>query len=263
MKSWDDYFWPGTRVLANKLGARDPAELAAKEAARTSRREHEIRSGSVDVERTFDAPHLQALHRHLFGDVYDWAGQFREVPMSKGRVHFADVDQIAGYLADAARVVAATPWPELGREEFADHAAQVYAPINFAHPFREGNGRAAKVFLSQLAEQTAYDFDFAAIDPRLWNQQSAFSTPDVGERAPHHTELTPVFAQIMIDRPAPAAPAADVDAALRAARLAGRDHPTNPRRAGTPSPGNAPQSTSYRPAAHYRTDPGRDTGPGR
>ena len=74
MRSWDDYFWPGTTVLANKLGITDPDTLRVKEAARTTRREQELRAGTVDLPRTFDADHLKALHQHLFQDVYEWAG---------------------------------------------------------------------------------------------------------------------------------------------------------------------------------------------
>lgn len=264
MRSWDDYFWPGTTVLANKLGITDAGKLAAAEHVLTSAAVRDILDGVIEVPHTFDAAHLQALHQHVFGEVYEWAGEFRQVPMSKDGVAFADVNRIPVYLRDAERVVKEVPWPQLSAEEFADQTARVYANINFAHGFREGNGRVGKLFVAQLAEKTAYAFDFEAIDPRLWNQQSRFSVPDLGEHTPHHHELTPVFARIMIDRPTPSPAVTDVNEAARAAaRFATRDHPTNPRRAATrPTTGQGPSSTSYRPPAHYRRDPGRDNGTG-
>ncbi|WP_020109762.1 Fic family protein [Nocardia sp. 348MFTsu5.1] len=265
MRSWNDYFWPGTTVLANKLGTQDPAALSAKESARTSRRAREIAAGVVKIPRTFDAEHVKALHGYLFQDVYEWAGNYREVNMSKDGIAFAEVGQIDSYLSDVARLTKDVPWADLEPHELTDLTARVYANYNHAHPFREGNGRVGKLLIGQLTETTGYDFDFNAVDPRIWNQQSAFSGPDLGERTPHHEELTPVFKQIMIDRPAPqrAAPSA-IEAALRAARFSGRDHPTAARQAGIrTTAGQGPQSTAHRPTAHYRRDPGRDNASGR
>lgn len=141
MRSWDDYFWPGTTVLANKLGITDAGKLAAAEHVLTTAAVRDILDGVIEIPHTFDAAHLQALHQHVFGEVYDWAGEFRQVPMSKDGVAFADVNRIPVYLRDAERVVKEVPWPQLSAEEFADQAARVYANINFAHGFREGNGR--------------------------------------------------------------------------------------------------------------------------
>lgn len=260
MTRWDDYFWPGTTVLRNAKGLTDQDQLNQYEYFRTAVREQEIRSGSVPIDRTFDASHLKALHRHLFQDVYEWAGHYRDVPMQKDRLPFADPSRIDTYLDDAAYIVGHVQWNEIERTDFVDKAAGVYAHINTAHPFREGNGRAAKLFMSQLAEPTSYDFDFQAIAPAVWNQSSALSRPDRGAYTPAHRELIPVFKHITIDRPKtpPASPISD--AALRAARLVSRDHPTDARQAGTRSAGQGPPSTSYRPPAHYRRDPGRDTG---
>ena len=74
MRSWDDYFWPGTTVLANKLGITDAGKLAAAEHVLTSAAVRDILDGVIEVPHTFDAAHLQALHQHVFGEVYDWAG---------------------------------------------------------------------------------------------------------------------------------------------------------------------------------------------
>ncbi len=71
--------------------------------------------------------------------------------------------------------------------------------------FREGNGRASKLFLAQLADQTRFDFDFDAVHPDVWNQRSMLTRPDLGQYLPHHRELLPVFDHITIDRPHAAA----------------------------------------------------------
>lgn len=260
MRGWNDYFWPGTTVLINKPGLTDQTQLDQFEAFRAAVRDQEIRSGTVAIARTFDAKHLQALHGHLFVDVYDWAGQYREVEMSKGRLPFATLDRIESYLADTTHIIATTTWPELDRAAFVEQSAKVYSYVNSAHPFREGNGRAGKLLLSQVAEMTRYDLDYAKIDRALWNQQSQFSRPDLGQYTPHHHELVPVFDRITIDRPGP--PPADprFQAAREAAKFTRRDHPTHPRDATrAPEPTSRGAGTPPAPGRSPGPRPGRDT----
>ncbi len=71
---WDDYFWPGTTVLANTLGVTDAGALLRVEYLYAAQRQQEITDGHLAVPATFDADHLKAVHAHLFGDVYEWAG---------------------------------------------------------------------------------------------------------------------------------------------------------------------------------------------
>ncbi len=136
MKTPADYFWPGTTVLANKLGIYDADELAAAEYVLTTAAEYDIRAGIIDIPRTFDAAHLDAIHLELFGEIYDWAGQHREVNMSKGGLEFADVTRIDSYLADTAHIIAGTDWPALERPAFVEETARVYSYVNTAHPYR-------------------------------------------------------------------------------------------------------------------------------
>lgn len=196
-----EYFWPGTTVLINKLGIRPADELAAAEYVLTTAAERDIRAGIIDIPRTFDGAHLDAIHRELFGEIYEWAGQHRGVNMSKGGLEFADVTRIDSYLADTAHIIAGTNWPHLERAAFVEEAARVYSYVNTAHPYREGNGRASKLFLAQLAEQTRFDFDFETVHPDVWNQRSMLTRPDLGQYLPHHREMLPVFDHITIDRP--------------------------------------------------------------
>lgn len=71
---WDDYYWPGTTVLANKLGHHNQHDLSGEEYIWTAAREELVRNGTAQIQRTFDAEHLRALHGYLFQDVYEWAG---------------------------------------------------------------------------------------------------------------------------------------------------------------------------------------------
>ncbi|MGK9274325.1 Fic family protein [Williamsia sp. D3] len=186
---WDDYYWPGTTVLANKLGHHNQHDLSGEEYIWTAAREELVRNGTAQIQRTFDAEHLRALHGYLFQDVYEWAGQYREVNMSKDGKPFAHRHDIDHYLAAAATTAAETSWATVDRGEFADQSAVIYTLINHAHPFREGNGRAAKLFMAQIAEQSAYDYNFTAIDPYVWNMRSGMSRPEAGRL--HHPARRP------------------------------------------------------------------------
>jgi cell filamentation protein len=79
----DPYIYPGTNVLCNRLNIRDVADFAEREAALGA-----IRIAQLErrfIHGNYDLAHLQATHRHIFGDVYPWAGELRTVRISKGR----------------------------------------------------------------------------------------------------------------------------------------------------------------------------------
>jgi cell filamentation protein len=160
----DPYVYPGTDVLCNRLDIRDAADLAEREAALSA-----IRIAQLERRRIpggYDLAHLQATHRLIFGDVYPWAGELRTVRIGKGGNLFALPEHIDPYLrglfADLAREGLLRG---LGRERFVERLAHYYAELNAVHPFREGNGRAQRAFLGQLAE--------AADHPIVWTRLDA------------------------------------------------------------------------------------------
>jgi cell filamentation protein len=94
----DPYVYPGTTILRNKPGIKDAAQLDAFERHVTTQRAAEgIPAGC------FDLSHLQSIHRHLFQDVYDWAGQVRTVELSKGGDQFMFRHYIHTGIADIHR----------------------------------------------------------------------------------------------------------------------------------------------------------------
>ena len=213
--TWESYFYPetysrstGQGVMRNLFGVRHADVLRDMEYAATMTRQLELGSGRVRIERNYDAGHLRAIHGYLFQDVYQWAGQFRTVGISKGVTAFADPGsgELERYLADVHLLAAGTDWQGLDRAGFIDRAARVFAYLNQAHPFREGNGRTAKVFMAHVAEQSRYRLVFAWVSPEAWNQASAFSGPDKGGYEPHHDELMPVFDVVTAERGMPASP---------------------------------------------------------
>ena len=203
---WASYFWPGTTVLSNKLGLRDPDALEIQEYRYGAARQAELELGTVSIVSTYDAAHLRAIHRHLFQDVYDWAGQYRTVPLAKGISEFAPADRISSYLNGAAAMVQDTSWPSLPAAEFADIMAKIYAWTNHAHPFREGNGRATKIWLAAVAGQSPWRLDFERVEADVWNQAAALSGPDRGGLTPDPGTLVRVFAVMTTDQLRPQTP---------------------------------------------------------
>lgn len=164
----DPYVYPGTRILRNKLGIRDAAQLDYHEREITTMRARE----SVPI-GDFDLKHLQAIHKHLFQDIYEWAGQIRTVEMSKGTSQFQFRQYIETGMADVHRRIAgANYFKGFSREEFAAKAGTIIGDVNYVHPFRDGNGRCQLLYLRQLAGRAGLALDLSKIDPEAWLEAS-------------------------------------------------------------------------------------------
>lgn len=197
-ENWGSYFWvPGGEVLRNRLDIHDHDELSRTEHVLVTGRTDQLHRGEVDLQRTFDLEHQRAIHRHLFGDVYDWAGELRTVDLYKDSlIPFATPSDIPRVTDTAAQIVASTPWRELGRDDFAERMSDVFAWTNYAHPFREGNGRTAKVFIMHVAELSQYRLRFDLVEPDRWNLGSMYTLPDRESTTPVPALMIPVFAEM-------------------------------------------------------------------
>lgn len=203
--AWAAYFYPETfdeatryGTLRNLLGLRDAGELAHAEYLASAWREQDLARGAAIIPQTFDAGHLSAIHRHLLQDVYEWAGQWRTVELAKGKGAFASIEfgDVKLHLEYARRGVHDRSWMQMGQREFAEAAGEVFAHINQAHPFREGNGRASKVFMNHVAQLAGRELDYRLISPAVWNAAAEASRPPVGEFTPNGQPMATLFAAI-------------------------------------------------------------------
>jgi cell filamentation protein len=157
----DPYCYPGTSVLKNRLDLRTQRELDTFEAMITLQRADEpLPAGQLDYD------HYRAIHRHLFQDVFEWAGEIRTVRVSKGESAFCypenidrEMHRVFAELANENNLL------ELDMDSFARKAAHVLAELNAIHPFREGNGRTQNVFLMLLANRAGHPLDFERLNP--------------------------------------------------------------------------------------------------
>jgi cell filamentation protein len=145
----DPLCYPGTNVLKNKADLTNQDELDQFEQLMfLIRAEEPLPAGALDY------AHYRAIHYHFFQDVYQWAGQTRQIRTGKGGNWFcypefidAEMDRIFRELQDEGHLV------NCGSvQAFAARAAHYIAEINAVHPFREGNGRCQLTLLNILMQ---------------------------------------------------------------------------------------------------------------
>jgi cell filamentation protein len=143
-------------ALENKLGITDSAELAREEEKISKKKAAEMfESGYLDSLTAGTYETLAAIHRYLFGEIYDFAGQMRKVNIAKGSFRFAPVM----YLETAVETVAKMP------QSSFDEIVEKYVEMNVAHPFREGNGRSTRIWLDMmLKKELSLVVDWSKVD---------------------------------------------------------------------------------------------------
>jgi len=183
------------------LGLKDQATLTAMERLHTTLQAERITSDLVPIDRTFDAAHLKAIHAALFSRIYTWAGEFRTVNMNmrRGINEFASVADIARVVDEMHRQISETDWRIDDRDVFAANMSTTAAIGNFAHPFRDGNGRVMRILLNHVCEHSPYRLDFTGLDPAVWNQRSALTMPDRASTQVQPEEFVDVFKAITVD----------------------------------------------------------------
>ena len=131
-------------ALKNKLGITDSAALAKEEERISKQRAIELfESGRLDMLQPGTYATLAEIHRALFEDIYDFAGQLRQVNLAKGSFRFAS----AMYLASALEHIEKMP------QHTFDEIVEKYVEMNIAHPFREGNGRSTRIWLDLILKR--------------------------------------------------------------------------------------------------------------
>lgn len=131
-------------VLENKLGITDSAELARMEEKISKKKALDMfESGLLDALESGTFNTLSKIHNGLFGDIYDFAGKIRDVNIAKGGFRFAPVMYLEVALENIERMPQST----------FDEIIEKYVEMNVAHPFREGNGRSARIWLDNLLKK--------------------------------------------------------------------------------------------------------------
>jgi cell filamentation protein len=137
----------GTTTLKNKLGITDPQQLATVEADLTAFRLAELRT--APIRGGFDSLHLQEIHRHVYQDLYDWAGELRRV--DAGNQHTPEVATSLNAIFD--RLGRENHLKGLGPEEWSHSASAYIYDLGTIQPFLAGNDVALREFAEELARK--------------------------------------------------------------------------------------------------------------
>ena len=165
------YRYPNSRVLRNRLDIRHPENLdEAERTFVTKRLLEEVPNGS------FDLKHLRSIHKHLFQDIYEWAGELRQVDIAKSD-WFLPYDRIEMGVNDVHKRLSKQNFLRgLKMDEFSTQAGHILGDINYAHPFREGNGRTQTQYLKQLCVLAGHPIDLTKLSRDSWIEASIRST---------------------------------------------------------------------------------------
>lgn len=156
----DPACYPGTSILRNIPDLRT-AEALEK---------FEIEMVALRVEEgpplgSLSTSHYRAIHRHLFQDVYPWAGKYRIVHTGKGGNWFANPDFIKSEMDKLFKRLSTAPFqPGADQGQFIPALADFIGDLNAIHPFREGNGRTQLTFIRLLGQSTGHLFRMEAIE---------------------------------------------------------------------------------------------------
>ena len=128
-------------ALENKLGITNSAELAREEERISKKKAVKLfESGALDKLAPGRFASLQAIHKALFENIYDFAGELRTVNLAKGSFRFAPLMYLEAALGNIDKMPQST----------FDEIIEKYVEMNIAHPFREGNGRSTRLWLDQM-----------------------------------------------------------------------------------------------------------------
>lgn len=131
-------------ALENKLGITDSAELAREEEKISKKKAVWLfESGTLDTLPVGKFSALQAIHKYLFEDIYDFAGKLRTVNIAKSNFRFAPLIYLEAALANIDKMPQST----------YDEIIEKYVEMNIAHPFREGNGRSTRIWLDLMLKK--------------------------------------------------------------------------------------------------------------
>ena len=161
--TWDPYLDLDSGVLRNLLGITESAELRQVEASLTASRIYDL--AREPIPGSYDLAHLQALHRYIFQDLYDWAGELRTVSIGRGTAPFSRPEHIRADAGELFSWLARTDYLRgRSRAEFVDGLTELHSDLNALHPFRDGNGRTQRAFLGRLARDAGHPIRWVGLD---------------------------------------------------------------------------------------------------
>lgn len=161
----DPYCYPGTNLLKNKLSIQDEKLLTEAERDLSF-----VAAAAIEFkEPPYDLAYLCNIHHALFSDLYEWSGKLREVDITKGHTRFCNVSFIENEANKLLNKLSQDNYlVGLEYSEFITKLSEYYCDLNMIHPFREGNGRAQRIFFEHLVINAGFEISFDAVSVDDW-----------------------------------------------------------------------------------------------
>lgn len=200
----DLYLIENSTVLKNLLGITDEKALDIAE-AELSRANMMLlyENGFSD----FSSNGICFIHKELFGDVYEWAGQYRKINIKKREdilagqsVWYSDCTNIEHDLEKAWKEINNVDWTKLSKEDFAKKIAHLFPAIWQVHPFREGNTRTVVMLITFFAEHYGYYFDQELMSASAGYVRNAFVLASIGEYS-EYEHLEKILCDAILNEP--------------------------------------------------------------
>ncbi len=157
------YCYPDTDVLKNKAGIKDAKVLVEFEADVTAFRQYMLES--TPIKGKFGIKHLKNIHKHIFQDIYPFAGKLRLEDIWKGDTFFCKSQFIEANLTALLTQLKGEKYLKgIDIDKFAQRAAFYLSELNIIHPFREGNGRTIREFIRCLALEVGLKINWSFVD---------------------------------------------------------------------------------------------------
>ena len=183
----DPYFYYDCSVLRNLLNIRDEAELDKAEAELSRARMMLLYNDGFS---DFSEASLSKIHRYLFGDVYDWAGEYRKINVIKRErllagqsVWYSNCEDIERDLRHVWTRFRRTKWAEISKRQFVRKVSRLFPALWQIHPFREGNTRTVVMLLTFFVEAKGYYFDQDLMAQSAGYVRNAFVLASLGQNA--------------------------------------------------------------------------------
>ena len=157
---------PGTNIFKNKPGITKSEDLDRFEYVSFLIRLDTTPDGDFSTE------HLKIIHKHLLQDVYDWAGEFRDVPTERSTSVFCRPEFIIQESDKITKSIDLSELKGLKPKEFSEKLSEIISEINAVHPFLDGNGRFIRVFAEKLSTAAGYELNVSRLQGESWNKAS-------------------------------------------------------------------------------------------
>ncbi|WP_026826969.1 Fic/DOC family protein [Exiguobacterium artemiae] len=192
--STDPYSQDG--VLKNKFGEKDPRKLEILEKRSTIRGWIKLQNELIATPNLkLDVSLIKKIHKNLFEDVYDWAGEYRTVNIVKGKTMFANALYVPAALEDlVTKLNRDITSKSITSNNIGEKLAYYYGELNMIHPFREGNGRTQRIFIEKVADKLGYSLQLEKVDSKKLLEVTIESVNGTGR------PLKKVFEEVIVTK---------------------------------------------------------------